>query len=269
MKRWLIAGLLYGVVAGCGSSDRMAKTITLAAPTTAYDTGLLDVLVPLFEKQTGYEVKIVVVGSGQALELGRRGDADVILSHAPDAEQQFINEGYGGKRYPIMYNDFILVGPASDPARVKGEKSIAMALAKIAESNQPLASRGDDSGTHMKEKNIWRLAELDPAGDWYLQSGTGMAPTLRMANEKNAYTLTDRGTFLSQRKNLKLELLVEGDSILHNPYAVTLVSAEKHPGINAEGAAQFAEFMNSAETKEVIAKFGVEKYGQPLFFPLK
>jgi tungstate transport system substrate-binding protein len=239
----------------------------LATTTSAQDTGLLDVLVPRFREQTGIEVKVVAVGTGQAIELARRGDADVLLVHDPESEEKFMADGFGAVRRPLMYNDFVLVGPTEDPAGVKEEKSIAKAFAQLATKEAPFYSRGDESGTHKKEKKIWNNAEIEPHGDWYRSAGAGagMAAVLRLADEKNAYTLTDRGTYLSQRKNLKLVILSEGDPLLLNRYSVIVVSRDKHPHVHYSEAEQFLGFMTSPETRKTIAEFGVDRFGEPLF----
>jgi tungstate transport system substrate-binding protein len=250
-----------------GCTARPAPSITLGTTTSAQDSGLLDALVPRFQSQTGIEVKVVAVGTGQALQLGRRGDADVLLVHDPDGEQRFMDEGFGASRQPVMYNDFVLVGPAADSAGVKGLASIAEAFGRIARAQGTFLSRGDESGTHQKEKAIWQKAGIEPKGDWYVRAGAGMGQVLRMAGEKRAYTLSDRGTFLAQRRGLDLEILVEGDPLLVNPYHVIVVNAAKHPQVKQTEAQRFAEFLREQETQNVIAAFGVDRYGQPLFFP--
>ena len=259
--------LLSLTIAGCGGPAKPVTTITMATTTSTRDSGLLDVLVPMFERQTGIEVKVIAVGSGQALEMGRRGDADVLLTHAPDAEKQFVAEGYGTQRRLVMYNDFVLVGSKSDPANVREEDSITAAFTRIAKSESAFVSRGDESGTHMKEKGIWKQAGTSPQGRWYIQTGSGMAQTLRMASEKSAYTLSDRGTFLSQRDRLGLVIVSAGDPMLRNQYAVIVVDPKKHSHVEADAARQFADFLLSPETQAMIGSFGVEKYGEPLFLP--
>ena len=263
------------LLAGCSRSPAPApqaqtptppQTITLATTTSTRDSGLLDALLPRFQEQTGIEVKVVAVGSGQSLALGRRGDADVLLTHAPDAEQQFMDEGYGELRLRVMYNDFVLVGPPADPAEVAAETAIVESLGKIANSESPFISRGDESGTHMKEKSIWQNAEIEPSGDWYIEAGAGMAAALRMAGEKQAYTLSDRGTFLALKDSLDLQILGEGDTLLFNPYTVMVVSSQKHPHVGQQAARQFADFLTSPDAQDAISRFGVDKYGQPLFF---
>jgi tungstate transport system substrate-binding protein len=262
----LAALSFLAVTSGCRSSEPRTS-LTLATTTSTQDSGLLDVLVPMFRDQTGIQVKVVAVGSGQALELGRRGDADVLLTHSASAEERFIAEGWGSERRPVMHNDFVLVGPESDPAGVKGEQAIAGAFSRIGVAGGTFVSRGDESGTHLKEREIWTKSGKDPVGKWYVRVGSGMAQTIRIADEKQAYTLADRGTFLSLRKNSKLVILCQGDPLLVNRYSVILVSPAKHPQIKAESAKRFADFLSHPDTKKVIALFGIEKYGEPAFFP--
>ena len=244
------------------------KNIILATTTSTQDTGLLDKLIPIFEKQTGYFVKTIAVGSGQAMKMGEKGEADVMLVHSPDAEKKFIEDGYGINRQLVMHNDFIIVGPSADPAKIKGAKSSAGAMKMIAQTESLFLSRGDNSGTHAKEKTLWKKAEITPAGQkWYQETGLGMGQTLSVAAEKKGYTLADRGTYLSLKKNLGLDILVEGDAALLNIYHVIEVNSAKWPKANAAGAKAFANFMVSKKTQEIIKTFGVDKYGSPLFFP--
>ena len=264
---WTGLGLSWLLAWSTLQAAEPSGSLTLATTTSTRDSGLLDVLVPRFEQQTGIRVKVIAVGSGQALELGRRGDADILLTHAPEAEQEFMKQGFGELRRQLMYNDFVLVGPGSDPAKIKGQKSIAVALQRIAQAHSPFVSRGDESGTHQKEQAIWKQAAVTPAGDWYVAAGSGMAAVLRMANEKQAYTLSDRGTFLAQRQRLELVIVSEGDALLRNPYAVLLVSAAKHPHIQRAAAHKFLEFLVSPVVQKTIGEFGVKEFGMPLFFP--
>jgi len=251
-----------------GKSAPKQKNIILATTTSTQDTGLLDVLIPIFEKKTGYFVKTIAVGSGQAMKMGEKGEADVMLVHSPDAEKKFVEEGYGVNRRLVMHNDFIIVGPGNDPAKIKGVKSSAEAMKMIAQSESLFLSRGDNSGTHAKEKALWKKAEITPAGQkWYQETGLGMGQTLNVAAEKKGYTLADRGTYLALKKNLGLDILVEGDAALLNIYHVIEVNSAKWPKANAPGAKAFAEFMVSKKTQEIIKTFGVDKYGSPLFFP--
>jgi len=265
---------LFGMVAlllfipGVTSIQAQEKTIILATTTSTQDSGLLDVLLPVFEKKTGYFVKTIAVGSGQAMAMGQKGEADVLLVHSPEAEKKFVDEGYGINRRLIMHNDFIIVGPPEDPAKIKGIKSSAEAFKNIASIKALFLSRGDNSGTHSKEKGIWKAAGVNPEGEkWYQQTGLGMGQTLNVAAEKKGYTLADRGTYLALKKNLGLDILVEGDAILLNIYHVIEVNPEKWPKVNAAGGKAFADFMVSKETQDIIKTFGVEKFGSPLFFP--
>ena len=243
------------------------KDLLLVSTTSTQDSGLLDVLLPAFTAKTGYAVQLVAVGSGQALKLGEQGNADVILLHSPAAEKEFVANGFGIDRRLVMHNDFVIVGPSSDPAGIRGETPVD-ALKRIFASRTTFVSRGDDSGTHVKELDLWKKAGLDPAGeDWYLETGQGQGATLSIASEKDGYALTDRGTFLAYKSNVDLEILVEGDPFLLNVYHVITVNPEKYPNINLEGAKAFADFVTSDEGQKIIAEFGVEKYGQPLFFP--
>lgn len=264
MRLLCIASLLW--LSGCRNTPEPVETITLATTTSTRDSGLLDTLLPVFRRQTGIDVKVVAVGTGQALEMGRRGDADVLLTHAPDAEKQFVADGFGEHRTLVMYNDFVLVGPRDDPANVRDANSVVAAFAQVVDSKSSFVSRGDESGTHMREREIWEHADLTPTGGWYIEAGSGMAQTLRVANEKNAYTLADRGTFLAQRQGLEVVILCEGDSQLHNQYAVIPVNPETHSHVNSKAARRFAEFLTSDETQAMIAKFGIDRFGQPLFF---
>jgi tungstate transport system substrate-binding protein len=209
----------------------------------------------------------VAVGSGQAMELGRRGDADVLLVHSPAAEQKFMEEGLGAKRLAVMHNDFVIVGPAEDSAKVKGSRLAVDAFKAIAGRQSVFISRGDDSGTHSKEREIWKAAGLEPAGDWYTSAGTGMAQALRIANEKRAYTLSDRATYLALKDELELVVLVEGDERLLNRYSVITINPGKHAHIHQREANRFADFLVSPSGQKAIGTFGVERYGQPLFFP--
>jgi tungstate transport system substrate-binding protein len=244
------------------------KTIILATTTSTQDSGLLDVLIPLFEKKAGFMVKTIAVGSGQAMAMGERGEADVLLVHSPDAEKKFMDKGFGGSRLIVMHNDFIIVGPAADPAKIKGVTSAADAFKKIAETQSLFMSRGDNSGTHAKEKAVWKASGSVYSGQkWYQETGLGMGQTLSVAAEKKGYTLADRGTYLSLKSKLGLEILCEGDKALLNVYHVIDVNPAKWPKVNTAGAKAFADFMVSKEAQTVITEFGVDRFGQPLFFP--
>ena len=267
--------LLLAAAVGCGSKE--PEVLRLATTTSTADSGLLDAILPAFEEANNARVDVVAVGTGQAIELGEAGDADVILVHARAREDAFVAEGHGTERHDVMYNDFVIVGPTDDPAGVAGMSSAAEALAAIAAAGAPFASRGDDSGTHTKEMSLWETAGVtpDPAGGWYNSLGQGMGETLTFANEAGAYTMTDRGTFLSMRDNLpNLVVVVGGESIadnadpkLLNPYGVIPVNPEKSEAINAELAQKFAEWLTSPEVQTMIGEFGVETFGQPLFYP--
>lgn len=241
--------------------------LILATTTSTRDTGLLDVLLPIFERASGYKVKMVAVGSGQALQMGQDGNADVLLVHSPAAEETLMNNGFGKERLLIMHNDFVIVGPASDPAKIKGTATAVEAFKKIADARAVFTSRNDKSGTNAMELSLWKTASITPSGDWYLQTGQGMADTLRVTSEKGGYTLTDRGTYLAQKQNLQLDILVEGDQALLNSYHVITVNPDKWPKVNYAGAKLFADFLVSPDIQTFIGKFGADKYGQPLFFP--
>jgi tungstate transport system substrate-binding protein len=262
----LFAALLTLTTAGCARSTRPDQGLTLATTTSTQDSGLLDVLLPMFRRQSGIEVKVVAVGTGQALQLGRRGDADVLLVHDPASEEKFMTDGFGVLRQAVMYNDFVVVGPETDPATVRGEKSVTEAFTRIARSRSPFLSRGDESGTHQKEREIWRRANVAPQGDWYIQAGAGMGQVLRMADQKRAYTLSDRATLLAQQQGANLTILSQGDPLLVNRYSVILVSPDKHPHVRYEAARKFADFLLSPKIQRSIADFGTDRYGQPLFF---
>jgi tungstate transport system substrate-binding protein len=250
------------------AAQHQQKNIILATTTSTQDSGLLDVLLPIFEKTTGYFVKTIAVGSGQAMAMGQKGEADVLLVHSPEAEKKFMADGYGVNRRLVMHNDYIIVGPKTDPAGINGSKSSVEAFRKIASANAVFMSRGDNSGTHAKEKAIWKAAGINPEGQkWYQQTGLGMGQTLNVAAEKKTYTLADRGTYLALKKNLGLDILVEGDAVLLNIYHVIEVNPAKWPKVHSGGAKAFADFMVSRQTQDIIREFGVEKYGSPLFFP--
>ena len=265
----LIAVLLTVMVtasAGCSSKPANPELI-MASTTSTGDSGLMDTLIPLFQKKTGYNVKPIYVGSGAAMTMGERGEADVLLVHAPESEVKFMQAGHGVTRKIVMHNDFIIVGSPDDPAGIKGSPTAVEAFQKIAEAQAPFISRGDDSGTHKMELAIWKKAGVTPEGDWYQESGQGMGATLKIASEKNAYTLTDRATYLANKDTLALDILVEGDKGLLNVYHVIVVNPDKHPKVNIEGARAFAAFLTSKAGQAMIGEFGKEKFGQPLFFP--
>jgi len=244
-------------------------TLILATTTSTQDSGLLDVLIPLFEAETGFTVQTVAVGSGQAMQMGQEGNADVLLVHSPSAEKTFMTDGWGKDRALIMHNDFILVGPAADPAKVKG-MGPADAFKAIATAEAPFVARADKSGTSTKELGIWAKTDVDPATAkpaWYLETGQGMGASLTIASEKGAYILTDRATFLASKDKLQLEILVEGNKTLLNVYHVITVNPDKWPKANYDGAVAFMKFMTEQSTQDVIAQFGKDKFGQSLFFP--
>jgi tungstate transport system substrate-binding protein len=263
---WAVVSLF--ILMGSSTGLAQTKTVILSTTTSTQDSGLLDVLTPIFEKNTGYFVKTIAVGSGQAMAMGQKGEADVLLVHSPAAEKKFVAEGYGMNRRLIMHNDFIIVGPPEDSAKIKGIKSAPEAFKKIASGNALFLSRADKSGTNAKEMDIWKAAGVKPEGEkWYQQTGLGMGQTLSVTAEKKGYTLADRGTYLALKKNLGLDILVEGDAILLNIYHVIEVNPAKWPKVNAAGGKAFADFMVSKETRGIIKTFGVEKFGSPLFFP--
>ena len=251
-----------------GAGPAGSRTVILSTTTSTQDSGLLDLLVPLFEQKTGYTVKTIAVGTGQALALAARGEADVVLAHAPALEKKYVADGKMLDRRLVMYNDFVIIGSADDPAKIKGVTKAADAMKAIAASGSRFVSRGDSSGTHLLEKMLWKLAGVEPQGAWYIEAGQGMGATLGIADDRKAYTLTDRGTFLAFQKRVRLSILVEGDKPLLNIYSVMLVNPSNGPKVNAAGGKAFAEFMLSPETQKVIKTFGVDKYGQPLFVPI-
>lgn len=264
----LLALSMTASMAGFAAAQPAQKNVILATTTSTQDSGLLDVLLPMFEKKTGYFVKTIAVGSGQAMAMGAKGEADVLLVHSPAAEKKFMADGNGVERRLVMHNDFIILGPPSDPAKIKGMKKATEAFKKIAASGSIFMSRGDNSGTHAKEKDIWKTAGVKVEGEkWYQQTGLGMGQTLAVAAEKKTYVLADRGTYLALKKGLGLDILVEGDGILLNIYHVIEVNPKKWPKANFSGGKAFGDFMVSKETQAIIKTFGVEKFGSPLFFP--
>ena len=250
------------------AAQAQQKFITVASTTSTEQSGLFGYLLPIYEKETGVQVRVVAVGTGQALDIGRRGDADVVFVHAKSAEEKFLSEGHGVKRYPVMYNDFVLIGPKSDPAKIAGTKDITAAMRKIEESKAPFVSRGDRSGTHMAELALWKDSGIDidkSKGPWYRDTGQGMGPALNSAASMNAYILADRGTWLAFKNRGDLTILVEGDKRLFNQYGVMLVNPEKHPSVKKELGQQFIDWLISPAGQKAIADYKIN--GEQLFYP--
>ena len=259
------AGLLPSTAGPAGAQSNI---VIVSTTTSTQDSGLLDVLVPMFERKSGLTVKTISVGTGQALALAARGEADVTLAHAPGLEKKYVSEGKMSNRRLVMYNDFVVIGPPDDPAKIRGLPKAVDALERIARSRSRFVSRGDKSGTHALELALWKQAGIEPNGAWYIESGQGMGQTLGIANDRRAYTLTDRATLLAFQKRVDLPILVEKDRPLLNIYSVMEVNPANGPRVNARGGRAFADFMLEPETQAVIESFGVEKYGQPLFVPV-
>lgn len=270
-RRWRawLGGLGLGVLVAAGSpaGARESRVVILATTTSIQDSGLLDVLLPRLERCTGYTVKTLAVGTGQALALGDRGEADVVLVHAPDLERRYLARGTLVRRRRVMHNDFVLLGPPEDPAGVGGLRGAVEAFGRLAARGAPFVSRGDGSGTHEREQALWRAAGARPGGGAYLESGQGMGTTLILASEKRAYTLADRASYLALRAQLRLAVLVEGDPALLNVYHVLEVDPARRPRVNGAGGRALADFLVSAEAQTLIGSFGVERYGRPLFVP--
>jgi tungstate transport system substrate-binding protein len=265
-----VAGLIFGLLpwVNVRGAGRDAKTVILATTTSTQDSGLLDLLVPLFEKQSDYKLKTVAVGTGQALALAARGEADVALVHAPSLEKQYVADGKLLNRRLVMYNNFIIVGPDNDPAKIRSSKDAVAALKLIAQAKARFVSRGDNSGTHTLEKSLWNMAGIAPKGSWYMESGQGMGATLTIANERSAYALSDRGTYLAFSQRFALPILIQGDKRLLNIYSVMEVNPANGPRINSAGGKAFADFMVAPQIQAVIKNFGVARFGQPLFVPV-
>lgn len=263
--------LVLAGLAAVGGAGRLSaqRDLVLATTTSVRDAGLLDFLLPPFEREAGRRVKVVAVGSGQAMELGRRGEADILILHDPRGEELFVREGYGIEREHMMYNEFVVAGPRSDPAGVRWLRDAASALAGIASAGARFVSRGDRSGTHKKELELWRRAGIEPQGTWYLESGQGMAATLQIANELQAYVLADIGTFLAHRYPLDLEILLSGDTALFNPYHVVLANPEKFPWVDLQGARALKEYLLSDRGQRAIEAFGRDRFGRSLFHPAR
>jgi tungstate transport system substrate-binding protein len=261
----LAAVLVFALPIG---AQAPSTAVILSTTTSTQDSGLLDVLVPMFERKSGYSVKTISVGTGQALALAAKGEADVTLAHAPSLERKYVTEGKMKNRRLVMYNDFVIIGPEDDPAKVKGEKSALAALKKIASTGSRFVSRGDKSGTHNLELALWKEAGVTPGAPWYIEAGQGMGATLGIGDDRKAYTITDRATLLAFSKRVRLVTMVEGDRLLLNIYSVMEVNPENGPRVNAVGGKAFADFMLAPETQAVIKTFGVDKYGQALFVPI-
>ena len=264
----LIARVVLLALLAVPAAQAQQRFITVASTTSTEQSGLFKHLLPVFEGKAGIDVRVVALGTGQALDMGRRGDADVVFVHARALEEKFVAEGHGVQRFEVMYNDFILVGPKSDPARVRGSKDIVAALKRIKAAQAPFASRGDRSGTHFAELQLWKEAGIDIAkekGRWYRDTGSGMGPTLNTASGMNAYALTDRGTWLSFKNRGDLGIAVEGDKRLFNQYGVILVNPAKHPHVKKDLGQRFIDWLVSTEGQSAIADFKID--GQQLFFP--
>ena len=259
---WVTVAILLAVP---GSADS-AQALRLATTTSTENSGLLGYLLPAFEKRSGMSVHVIAVGTGKALRIARAGDVDVVMVHARPAEQRFVADGHGVDRREFMYNDFIIVGPRNDSAGIAQTDRVEDAFQRIAGSGSRFVSRGDDSGTHKKERALWAITGIEPGEDWYVESGLGMGKVLQMASELDAYTITDRGTWLAYRGNLELSLLLQGDPPLFNPYGIIAVNPNSHPGVNYAGATALIDWLASAEGQKMIAGFSVN--GQTLFHPL-
>jgi tungstate transport system substrate-binding protein len=257
--------LFLGLSMFVDAAEPASKVLKLATTTSTENSGLLAEIIPLFEKQSGYSVHVIAVGTGKALRMGQDGDVDVVLVHAPAAEKRFVDSGYGIARHPVMYNDFVILGPASDPAGLKGAREAYGALAKIAASGSIFVSRGDDSGTHKKERELWDAAGIQPDGSWYREAGQGMGKVIQMAGELEGYTLADRGTWLASMDKSPLTILLEDDELLYNPYGIIAVSPQRHPDINHTGAQALIDWMTSKAGQEAIGDFRI--VGQQLFIP--
>ena len=264
----LLLAFILAIPCYLSAGEPPSKSVILSTTTSTQDSGLLDMLVPLFEKKTGYSVKTISVGTGQALALATKGEADVTLVHAPSLEKKYVADGKLLNRRLVMYNDFIFVGPSSDPAKIKATNSSIEAMKLISGSRQRFVSRGDNSGTHALERSLWKASGIEPKGAWYIESGQGMGATLGIANDRGAYTLADRATYLAYQKRLVLVVLLERDKLLLNIYSVLEVNPANGPRINVTGGKAFADFMVAPETQAVIKGFGLEKYRQPLFVPI-
>jgi tungstate transport system substrate-binding protein len=274
--------MLLAVLAGCAQEGETPQspeevegpaevkgTVLLATTTSTQDSGLLDVLLPEFTNDTGWEVDVVAVGSGAAMAMGENGEADVLLVHSPAAERDFVAAGHGPERYDVMYNDYVIIGPADDPAGLATDASndAVAAFTILSETQTPFISRGDDSGTHKKELSLWKSAGIEPAGDWYIEAGQGMGAVITMANDMLAYTLSDRATWLNYSADTDMIIVTEGDSKMFNQYGVIVVDPAKNDQINAEGALDFQNWIIGEKAQGLIAEYGIEEFGDPLFTP--
>jgi tungstate transport system substrate-binding protein len=262
---FLLLSLGLSSVPAVADNSGAKPPIKMATTTSTDNSGLLGYLLPEFKKDTGYDVHVIAVGTGKALRLGRDGDVDVVLVHARAAEDEFVNKKYGVKRYGVMYNDFVVIGSPADPAHIKNSKSVMDAFKRISDSKSVFVSRGDDSGTHKKEKKIWKAANIKPEGQWYREAGQGMGKVIQMANELDAYTLTDRGTWLSYKDKVQLKIEYEGDKLLFNPYGIIAVNPERYPDINYKGAQAIIDWITSERGQKLIGSY--KKFGQVLFTP--
>ncbi len=265
LKGFLIGLLSLSLLGGAFAASERDKIVRLATTTSTDNSGLLGDLLPRFTRVTGYQVHVIAVGTGKALRMGRDGDVDVVLVHAPAAERKFVRDGHGVQRLPVMFNDFVLVGPDDDPAVVAKAKSAVDALRRIAEHGGVFVSRGDDSGTHKKERGLWAAQGLTPSGVWYREVGQGMGKVLQIADELNAYTLTDRGTWLAYREKSRLQVVYQGHEELFNPYAIIQVSAQRYPDLNHAGAKALIDWIRGDEGQQAIAAY--RKSGEQLFKP--
>lgn len=264
----LLSCCLLSLTACTGKGRGKERRLRLATTTSTQNSGLLDILCPHFLKDTGISVDVISVGTGAALKLGERGDVDVVLVHARKLEDRFVAQGHGVNRRDVMYNDFVILGPSHDPAKIRGMKDVAKAMKKIAYHHAPFISRGDRSGTHIRELSLWRAAGIKPAPPWYVESGRSQGATQLIANEKRAYVLTDRGTALAFRDKMKLEVLCQEDPILRNPYGIIAINPKRFPKVNFAGAMKFIDFLTSPRGRTLIRNFGRKRFGRALFIPM-
>ena len=261
----LLTGCVIWVTPVTAAPDASSNIIRMATTTSTENSGLLTYLLPRFTQATGYKVHVIAVGTGKALRMGEDGDVDVVLVHAPPAEKKFVAEGYGEKRYPVMYNDFVIIGPANDPAGIRKASSAADALQRIAKQHDIFVSRGDDSGTHKKEKSLWKHAHMSPQGKWYREAGQGMGKVIQIANELDGYTLADRGTWIAYQNKTSLKLLYQGDPVLHNPYGIIAVNPKRYPDANHTGAQALIDWITSKPGQTLINEYQIA--GFQLFTP--